>query len=226
MVFLDAFGRMREHTKIDNLMETEFVDEFIDMVRRRGPGVIVVGGFSMNTTKLKARVALLVSGTEDPETNWAGGENFNTPVIYANDEVARLYQNSDRAEKEFSSFSTIMRYCVGLARFVQNPLLEFAALKEDIKTVSLVEDEQHHVCLCQPLLTIKLIGSQLPREKLLLACERVLVDMTNLVGVDINRAMTDTHYQCLLPYVGGLGPRKAQVLVNKITAAVSPHNSQ
>ena len=64
------------------------------------------------------------------------------------------------------------------------------------------------------------IIAQVSREKLLTALERVLVDVTNKVGVDINRAVTDSYYQQLLPYVCGLGPRKAQVLVKKIAAMV------
>lgn len=50
--------------------------------------------------------------------------------------------------------------------------------------------------------------------------ERVLVDVVNKVGVDINRAVTDSYYQHLLPYICGLGPRKAQVLVKKIASMV------
>ncbi len=60
----------------------------------------------------------------------------------------------------------------------------------------------------------------MPKEKLLTAFEQVLVDVTNKVGVDMNRAVTDTYYQHLLPFVCGLGPRKAQVLVKKIAAQV------
>lgn len=53
------------------------------------------------------------------------------------------------------------------------------------------------------------------------ALERVLVDVTNKVGVDINRAVNDSYYQHLLPFVGGLGPRKAELLVKKIAAMVA-----
>lgn len=56
---------------------------------------------------------------------------------------------------------------------------------------------------------------------MLTALERVLIDVVNKVGVDINRAVTDTYYQNLLQFVSGLGPRKAQVLVKKIAAMVS-----
>lgn len=54
----------------------------------------------------------------------------------------------------------------------------------------------------------------------MLALERTLVDVTNKVGVDINRAVADGYYQHLLPFVCGLGPRKAQVLVQKIGSLV------
>lgn len=50
-----------------------------------------------------------------------------------------------------------------------------------------------------------------------------MVDVTNKVGVDINRAVNDSYYQHLLPFVCGLGPRKAQVLVKKISAMVNPN---
>ena len=50
--------------------------------------------------------------------------------------------------------------------------------------------------------------------------ERVIVDVVNKVGVDINRAVTDSYYQHLLEFVSGLGPRKAQVLVKKIASMV------
>lgn len=61
---------------------------------------------------------------------------------------------------------------------------------------------------------------QIPKEKLLSALERALVDVTNKHGVDINRAVTDSYYQHLLPFVCGLGPRKAQVLARKIASIV------
>ena len=62
--------------------------------------------------------------------------------------------------------------------------------------------------------------AQIPKDKLLTALEEVLVDIANKVGVDINRAVTDSYYQHLLPFICGLGPRKAQVLIKKITSQV------
>jgi hypothetical protein len=62
---------------------------------------------------------------------------------------------------------------------------------------------------------------QVPRERLLIAFERAIVNIVNKVGVDIHRAMTDSYHQLLLPYVAGLGPRKAEVIMKRIAALVS-----
>lgn len=50
--------------------------------------------------------------------------------------------------------------------------------------------------------------------------ERALVSVVNKVGVDINRAIRDQYYGTLLPFVSGLGPRKAGGLIRKITATI------
>lgn len=67
---------------------------------------------------------------------------------------------------------------------------------------------------------IDFYSHKVPPEKLLAAFERALVDITNKTGVDINRAAADPYHQHLLPFVCGLGPRKAQLLLKKIAAMV------
>jgi hypothetical protein len=51
-----------------------------------------------------------------------------------------------------------------------------------------------------------------------MALERVFIDSVNC---DINCAVTDPYYQHLLPYVCGLGPRRAQALAKKIGTLVN-----
>ncbi|KAF4578811.1 Transcription elongation factor spt6 [Pleurotus pulmonarius] len=204
MVYLDQAGRMREYTKIDNLMDEESNDEFVDLIKRRQPDVIVVGGFSMATSKLSLRVKEKVNPGQTAlpdEPQPPPGENLNIPVIYVYDDVARIYQHSHRADEEYPSLSQTAKYCVGLARYAQSPLNEFAAMGRDIVAIKFHED-QHLVT----------------QEKQLVTFERVLVDVVNNVGVDINRAVTDSYIQLLLPFVCGLGPRKAQVVVKKIAS--------
>ncbi|PPR03612.1 hypothetical protein CVT24_007728 [Panaeolus cyanescens] len=201
LVFMDELGRMREQTKVDNLHDQENVDEFVDFLRRRRPDVVVVGGFTVATLKLMHRVKEIVRGPPpEAQVETSNTQAFNIPVEWVHDDVARIFQHSKRATDEFSSFSPTARYCVGLARYVQSPLNEFAALGGDVTAISFDEDNQNLI----------------PTEKLLVAFEQALVDITNKVGVDINRATNDHYYAHLLPFVCGLGPRKAQVLVQKI----------
>ncbi|KZV86555.1 transcription elongation factor Spt6 [Exidia glandulosa HHB12029] len=229
IVFLDEVGRLREHTQIDNLFESEPRREFLDIIRRRRPKAIVVGGFSIHTMKLQEKVKEMLekeSGIvpsevrgDDENSGWGGGGGGGSgwgegggglqdawlgslPVSYVSDEVARIFQHSKRAADEFSALSPIGRYCVGLARYAQSPLLEYASLGGDLPAITFDEDAQQLV----------------PREKLLIALERRLVDVVNYVGVDINRAVNEAYYYHLLPFVAGLGPRKAQHLKKKIAA--------
>jgi transcription elongation factor SPT6 len=154
IVYVDEAGRLREHTKLDNLVDSELQDEFIDLLKRRRPDVIVIGGFSMATTKLVERIKNLVRGKQPDVANDGWGvesttthneQAFDIPVIYVFDEVARIYQHSKRATDEYSALSPTAKYCVGLARYTQSPLIEYAALGPDITAISFDEDDQHLV---------------------------------------------------------------------------------
>lgn len=223
VVFVDEAGRLRDHTKLDNLYDQDNRDELIDLLKRRKPDVAVVGGFSIATLKLMNLVKSLFQGTNISGQDDGWGNNtqaFDIPIIYVQDDIARIYQHSKRAAEEFSALSSIAKYCVGLARYAQSPLNEFAALGPDITAISFDEENQHHVGILRISPTTTLNFGQVPKEKLLVAFEQALVDVTNKVGVEINRAVTDPYYQHLLRFVCGLGPRKAEMLVKKIVSQV------
>ncbi|KAJ6460341.1 helix-hairpin-helix motif-domain-containing protein [Mycena vitilis] len=97
LVFLDSRGRMREQTKLDNLVDVEMRDEFIDLLRRRKSDVIGIEGFTMATTNC------MLSDNASAETD----QVYNTPVIYAPDDIAQLFQRSQRANEGFSTRSLI-----------------------------------------------------------------------------------------------------------------------
>ncbi len=148
-MYVDEAGRLREHTKIDNLHDPDNKDEFIDFLTRRKPDVAVVGGFSIATLKLSHLVKEMFRGSSGnvDEANWnpSNEPSFNIPTIFVNDDVARIYQHSKRAADEFSALSPTAKYCVGLARYVQSPLNEFAALGPDISAISFDEETQQLV---------------------------------------------------------------------------------
>ncbi|KAH6891839.1 hypothetical protein BKA70DRAFT_1440796 [Coprinopsis sp. MPI-PUGE-AT-0042] len=151
MVSLYSAGRLCTQAKIDNLHDTEGLDKFHDLVTSKKPDLIAVGDFAMSTMKLVV----------NPE--------YQIPAHYVLDNVARIYHRA-RAAEEFGSLSLNAKYCVGLARYIQSPLNDFAALGSDITAIAFEEEDQHLV----------------PKEKLALAFEHVLADVTD--------AMSDSYY--------------------------------
>ena len=151
LVSVDEVGRLRDHTKIDNLYDQDNLDEFIDFLQRRKPDIAVLGGFSIATVNLAHRVKEVFQGVHNPEqdgSGWGGNARcFDIPVIYVHDDVARIYQHSHRTAEEFSALSPIAKYCVGLARYVQSPLNEFAALGSDITAIAFNEEHQNLVSI-------------------------------------------------------------------------------
>lgn len=203
--WVEEDGRVIEHGQLGNLARDEEArDELTELVKRREPDVIAVSGFSADTHKLVKDLENLVNerglmGPEydDPETNELRTDLLEVMVV--NDEVARLYKDSPRALAEHPTLSSLTRYCTALAHYVQNPLKEYAALGKDIISLTF------HPC-----------QNLLPLDKLTRCLETAMVDMVNLCGVDINEAVKDPYTANLLPYVSGLGPRKAQAVIKGI----------
>lgn len=203
--WIEEDGRVTEQGKFGNLARDEASrEQFCDVVERRKPDVIGVSGMCADTHKLVRDLESLVNEKglmglefEDPESGDYRSELLE--VVVVNDEVARLYKDSPRAIAEQPSLHSITRYCVGLAHYMQDPMKEYAALGKDIVTLSFHP--------CQHLLD---------RDKLLKHLETSMVDMVNLCGVDINEAVNSPYIANLLPYVSGLGPRKATSVIKAI----------
>ncbi|KAH7350889.1 SH2 domain-containing protein [Rhexocercosporidium sp. MPI-PUGE-AT-0058] len=205
--WVEEDGRVLEHGKFDNLSRNEKSrEDFVELVLRRKPDVLGISGFSVDTHKLITSIRDLVEEKglkgaefEDPDT----GDDRSEPldIVIVNDEVARLYKDSPRAALDHPTFSSLTKYCVALAKYLQNPMKEYAALGKDIISLSFHS--------CQQLL---------PEEKLRKQLETAMVDMVNLCGVDINEAIADSYTATLLPFVCGLGPRKATAVLKTINA--------
>lgn len=153
-VFLDSDGHLREHIKIDNLIASEEDRDFdlankdvlVEILKRRRPQVIVIGGFSASTKNLMKNVREIADAVsteiltnavpeyedDDELTEQDRMSRAYFDTIYVHDEVARIYQNSARSVSEFPELPRLGKYCVGLARYAQSPLNEYAALGEDL----------------------------------------------------------------------------------------------
>jgi len=187
--FVDETGRLVEQIQLPNLKDLENRQALAGFIERRGPDVIGLAGFSVQTSKLHDDIVHTMEGRDD----------ISRTVLYVNDEVARLFQNSKRGTEEFPDLAPLSRYCIALARYLQNPLMEYIAMGKDVVSIP-VHKNQH------------LIGE----EKLYRALETAMVDIVNLCGVDINEAVRDSYIALALPFVAGLGPRKAQSVLRKI----------
>lgn len=213
-VFLRDTGKIDEFFKSDNNpvrdreSEEKFtgqLKEFFDRnLRNHKPDVIVVSGYSAVSKRLFDIVTNFVMRNNfvvNTDDLAEGVEAPLIPVIWGQDETASLYQNSERATLELSDKPTLVKYCVGLARYVQSPLLEYVSLGDDILSLSFY-DHQY------------LISDDTIKD----VYETVFVDIVNMVGVEINEALRDTYVAQLLKYVAGLGPRKASGLLRNISA--------
>jgi transcription elongation factor SPT6 len=179
------------------------VEAFVEVVRRRVPDVIGVSGFSPETRKLYNNLNTLVREKNLRGTPFEDDDERETSelldVVIVNDEVARLYQTSERAKTDHPSFAPLANYCVALAKYLQDPLLEYATLGRDLVSI-----------------TFSPAQYLLPQERVLKQLETVLVDTVNLVGVNVNDAVNDMAIANLLPYVSGMGPRKAAYMLKII----------
>lgn len=207
--YIEEDGRVLENGKFEDLSVGEesrgiadgkHVAAFVDLVERRKPDVIGVSGLTPETRRLYKLLSELVDLKDIRGAPYTDDHDEETSdrleVVIVNDEVARLYHNSQRARQDNPGFGPLTHYCVALGRYLQSPLKQYASLGRDLVSIQF-----------KP-------GQQLVSQDLLLRqLETALVDMINLVGVDLNEAVHDTATANLLPFVCGLGPRKAAHLL-------------
>jgi transcription elongation factor SPT6 len=213
--YVENDGRVLEHGKLvefrlgnqeRGIPDGQDIAKFVEAAQRRRPDVIGVSGWSVETRKLYKDVQEIIqqnglTGPAYEDENTGAERSDPLDVVMVNDEVARLYYNSGRAAAEFPKYAPLTRYCIALARYLQNPLAEYASLGKDIISLPFIPNQ-----------------TLVPQEKLYDRLETAMVDMVNLVGIDLPESYDDKYLGKLLPYVCGLGPRKADRLVKAIQA--------
>jgi transcription elongation factor SPT6 len=213
--YIENDGRVLEQGKLiefrlgnqeRGIPDGQDIAKFVEACQRRRPDVIGISGWSVETRKLYKDVQEIIDQNnltgpayEDESTGVERSESLQ--VVMVNDEVARLYYNSGRAVAEFPKYAPLTRYCIALGRYLQNPLAEYASLGKDIVSLPFIPNQ-----------------TLIPQEKLYDRLETAMVDMVNLVGIDLPESYDDNYLGKLLPYVCGLGPRKADRLVKAIQA--------
>ncbi|KAI9653923.1 MAG: Transcription elongation factor spt6 [Alyxoria varia] len=182
----------------------EDIPKLLELVKRRGPDVIGVSGYSVDTKNLKKDLEEIVrrfdlykeADKDESDDDEPSNRRHPLDVIMVNDEVARLYHKSERANVDHPGLHPLTRYCIALGKYLQNPLKEYTGLGRDVLSITFHPD-QHLI----------------PQEKLLKYLDTAIVDIVNLVGVEINEVTKDSSVANLLQYVSGLGPRKAASMI-------------
>lgn len=222
-VLLGDDGNIRASYKFDNLRDADPRRTFMDVVERQRPDVIAIAGLSVETARLRndaqsalREIAIEQSGLQPPQPeDYSSHDDYQmelsrfndslgnrmTPLIMVNDETARLYMNSTEAAQEHPELPVNGRYALALARYTQNPLNAYARVGKQLTALTFVDLHQ------------KLV----PEEKLLLALERGLVNAVAICGLELNITANSPYQRYMLPYIAGLGPRKANQLANAIS---------
>lgn len=149
MVMVNQRGRFINHDKVFDLQLGDTRKDLHDYIKKFKPDVVVVGGFTPATLRLQFQVRQAIKEVVDErlkdirddedlttEEQQEATDKAGIKVIYVHDDVARLFQNSKRANAEFGELTLVARYCLGLARYVQSPLLEFASLGQDLTAIT------------------------------------------------------------------------------------------
>ncbi|RUS83311.1 hypothetical protein EGW08_008933 [Elysia chlorotica] len=123
-------------------------------------------------------------------------------VELVDNELAMIFENTNRATNEFRDYPPPLRHAISIARRLQDPLCEFAQLcnpDEDI--------------LC---LKYHALQDAVPKEDLLECLYLEFVNRVNEVGIDINQTLAYPYTVPLLQFVCGLGPRKASQIIKTL----------
>lgn len=168
LVVLSQRSTLIQH---DRLMETHthtIRDQLKFNIALYKPDVIVVNGFTPSTLRLRHEVVQSVNELQGSQAGDFGADaeddedeirKFSPAkdikIIYVHDDVARLFQNSRRALADFRELVPVARYCVGLARYAQSPLCEFASLGRDLTAITYDPHQKLVSKLCTHLMSIR-----------------------------------------------------------------------
>jgi transcriptional accessory protein Tex/SPT6 len=127
-------------------------------------------------------------------------------VIWGSTEVPKLFSLSHNSQRILmKNTQQMLKQAISLARYEQDPLAEILNLWSPITA-----ENQALALNLDPMQ--KLIN----QSKLADGLEEVNIQVVNDIGIDINLIVDHDHLHSLLPFVSGLGPRKAKDLISKI----------
>lgn len=119
--------------------------------------------------------------------------------------LARIFSTSDVGKNLLKDYDARLRTAIMLGRQMQSPQLAYASVcNRDMDILSL---------------DLHPLKSMVPPKKLMEALEQELITVINRSGMDINAAVVRPHVALGIPFIAGLGNRKAVGLLDAIRAS-------
>jgi transcriptional accessory protein Tex/SPT6 len=160
-----------------------------------GCEVVVIGVSGFSCLYIKTVVAsLLKEMSKKPRFD----------ILFGSLETAHLYVTSTLCSKEHKrAYGIEGCQAIAIARYIQDPLSSYVQLwHEDSTSTNLLHYLRYHPS--QHLI---------PPERLQNVLEQAIITAVASAGVDINLIRNKPHMQCLLKFVPGLGPKKADCIM-------------
>ncbi|OXA61519.1 Transcription elongation factor SPT6 [Folsomia candida] len=187
---------LKSFNESDRKDKSEDLRSIKELIVAKKPHVVVIGGESRDAIMIKEDIRNLIAdlSTED------GFPAINVEIV--DNELAKVYASSIRAQTDFREYPLILRQAISLGRRMQDPLIEFSQL---------VNHDDEIMCL-----RFHPMQDQVAKEELLESLLTQFVNRTNEVGVDINRCISSPFTMNVAQFICGLGPRKAVALVKTL----------
>jgi len=186
--------------ELDRRRKEEDLDRLRDFISDHTPHAIVLGAGPGEVDSRRFMEDLKRAASDAEERK---NLHYRIHVAYADSRLAKIFKNSFRSLKEFPDYAPLAREAVGLARFLQDPLIEYCGLNSD--------GAEEVLCL-----SLHPLQQLVPKEVLHHHLLRTFIDVVNEVGLDINHALRHKFAAGPLQFVAGLGPRKAQALLQAL----------
>lgn len=177
-----------------------------NFIESHQPHAIVIGVGHAESLALHDDIQNILDNILDKNARaFTSSETGGVVLIPSEDSVASLWEISEAAKEEMPSAAPVVRHAVALARQALDPLAVLCSLCGPTKEV-----------LSLPLHPLQ---ASLGEDERMRAVEETLTTAVAQVGVDINAAVANPWMAAPLPFVPGLGPRKAQALLRAISRA-------
>ena len=199
----------RPYTIFEDPKKMSDAEKIKNFIMDHRPHAIVLGVSHSEALVVMADVEEIINKIVTDFPQYGRDMETGYTTLHSLDEsLPTIWQNSAAALGEFANNATIVRRAVALGRRALDPLAVVASL-------------------CSPatkeILALPLhpLQNEVSEDERIGALERVLVTMVSQVGVDINTAATigSGWMGATLPFVPGLGHRKAAALMRAVNRA-------